>query len=73
MLGIEGKTQESAKLQLEYIDLCNALFCDVNPIPVKAAMCMMGVDVGRCRMPLSPLNNANEKLLRAVLEKHNMI
>ena len=73
MLGIEGKTAESAKLQLEYIDLCNALFCDVNPIPVKAAMCMMGVDVGRCRMPLSPLNNANEKLLRAVLEKHNMI
>ncbi len=73
MLGIEGKTAESTKLQLEYIDLCNALFCDVNPIPVKAAMCMMGIPVGRCRMPLSPLNEANEKLLRAVLEKHNMI
>ena len=73
MLGIEGKTAESARLQLEYIDLCNALFCDVNPIPVKAAMCMMGFDVGRCRMPLSPLNEANERLLRAVLEKHNMI
>ena len=73
MLGIEGKTAESAKLQLEYIDLCNALFCDVNPIPVKAAMSMMGWDVGRCRMPLSPLNAKNTELLKSVLEKHNMI
>lgn len=73
MLGLEGKTSESAKLQLQYLDLCNALFCDVNPIPVKAAMCMMGVDVGRCRMPLSPLNEKNESLLREVLKKHNMI
>ena len=72
-LGLEGKTSESAKLQLQYLDLCNALFCDVNPIPVKAAMCMMGVDVGRCRMPLSPLNEKNESLLRDVLKKHNMI
>ena len=73
MLGLEGKTAESAKLQLQYLDLCNALFCDVNPIPVKAAMCMMGMDVGRCRMPLSPLNEKNEALLRDVLKKHNMI
>lgn len=73
MLGLEGKTSESAKFQLQYLDLCNALFCDVNPIPVKAAMCMMGVDVGRCRMPLSPLNEKNEALLRDVLKKHNMI
>lgn len=73
MLGLEGKTAESAKLQLQYLDLCNALFCDVNPIPVKAAMCMMGTDVGRCRMPLSPLNEKNEALLRDVLKKHNMI
>ncbi len=72
-LGLQGKIKESAQLQLEYIDLCNALFCDVNPIPVKAAMCMMGIDVGRCRMPLSPLNKANEELLKSVLEKHNMI
>ncbi len=73
MLGLEGKTAESAKLQLEYLDLCNALFCDVNPIPVKSAMCMMGTDVGRCRMPLSPLNEKNEAMLRDVLKKHNLI
>lgn len=73
MFGVKGKTRESAALQLEYIDLCNALFCDVNPIPVKAAMCMMGIDVGRCRMPLSPLNEENTRLLEDVLKKHNMI
>ena len=71
--GLDGNIQKSAELQLEYIDLCNALFCDVNPIPVKAAMCMMGIDVGRCRMPLSPLNSANTELLKSVLKKHNMI
>lgn len=71
--GLDGNIQKSAELQLEYIDLCNALFCDVNPIPVKAAMCMMGWDVGRCRMPLSPLNSANTELLKSVLMKHNMI
>lgn len=73
ILGINGDIKKSVELQLEYLDLCNALFCDVNPIPVKAAMCMMGIDVGRCRMPLSPLNSKNEELLRAVLKKHNMI
>ncbi len=71
--GLEGNIQKSAELQLEYIDLCNALFCDVNPIPVKAAMCMMGIDVGRCRMPLSPLNSKNTEYLKSVLERHNMI
>ena len=70
---LDGDIKKSAELQLEYIDLCNALFCDVNPIPVKAAMSMMGWDVGRCRMPLSPLNAKNTELLKSVLEKHNMI
>lgn len=70
---LDGDIKKSAELQLEYVDLCNALFCDVNPIPVKAAMCMMGVDVGRCRMPLSPLNEKNTELLKSVLKKHNMI
>ncbi len=71
--GIDGKIEESAKLQLEYIDLCNALFCDVNPIPVKEAMCMMGTDVGRCRMPLSPLNEKKRSILRDALINHKMI
>ena len=72
-LALDGDIKASRDLQLEYLDLCNALFCDVNPIPVKEALCLMGKDVGRCRMPLSPLNEKNEALLRAVLKKHNMI
>ncbi len=71
--GLDGNFRKSAELQLEYIDLCNALFCDVNPIPVKEAMCMMGTNVGRCRMPLSPLNDRNRVLLNKVLKKHNLI
>lgn len=73
MLAVNGDIRESAKLQLEYIDLCNALFCDVNPIPVKAAMEIMGIPVGRCRMPLSPLSEKNKEYLRVILEKHKMI
>lgn len=71
--GLDGDFKKSAELQLEYVDLCNALFCDVNPIPVKEAMCLMGVNVGRCRMPLSPLNDKNRELLKSVLKKHNLI
>ncbi len=70
---LDGNIKKSAELQLEYIDLCNALFCDVNPIPVKEALCLMGYDVGRCRMPLSPLNDKNKQLLYNVLNKHNLI
>ncbi len=72
-LALDGNIKGSAELQLEYLDLCNALFCDVNPIPVKEAMCMQGYDVGRCRMPLSPLNENNKQLLKNILKKHNMI
>lgn len=70
---LDGDFEASARLQLEYIDLCNALFCDVNPIPLKAAMCSLGIDVGRCRMPLSPLSAANTELLNTVLKKHKLI
>lgn len=70
---LDGDFKSSAKLQLEYIDLCNALFCDVNPIPVKAAMCMTGCDVGRGRMPLTTLNAANTAVLKAALENHGLI
>lgn len=72
-LALDGNFKESAALQLEYIDLCNALFCDVNPIPVKEALCMLGIPVGRCRMPLSPLGEKNRALLLSVLKQHKLI
>lgn len=72
-LFLEGKTKESAKLQLELLDLINALFIDVNPIPVKEAMNLMGFDVGNCRLPLCGLNENKLHILKQTLEKHNLI
>ena len=58
-LWFDGKTKESAAMQLELSELCSALFCDVNPIPVKAAMNMLGWDAGDCRLPLVEPSDAN--------------
>ena len=68
-LWFEGKTAESLALQLELMGLCNAMFCDVNPIPVKAALNMMGFAAGPCRLPLVELSEENAALVRRELEK----
>ena len=49
----EGKTKEARDLQLSLIPLCEALFCEVNPIPVKAAMEMLGLCSAEVRLPLA--------------------
>ena len=72
-LYLEGKTSESTALQLKLMDLCSALFCDVNPIPVKEALNLMGRGVGPCRMPLVELSDANRTMLSAVLQKHGLL
>lgn len=70
---LAGDFEQSRKLQIEYLELCNALFMDVNPIPVKQAMNMMGFDAGPLRMPLCEMNEANTAKLRAVMEKYGLI
>lgn len=70
---LKGDVSGSSALQLEYLDLCNALFCDVNPIPVKEALNMMGWDLGRCRLPLGTMNEANKNTLYTSLKKHNLV
>ncbi len=70
---LKGNVKQSAKLQTEYLDLINALFIDVNPIPVKEAMNLMGFDVGACRLPLFRLSDQNRQKLIQVLQKYNMI
>ena len=72
-LFLEGKVKESAELQLKYLDLINAMFMDVNPIPVKVAMNMMGFDVGPLRMPLCEMEDAKTAKLEAILKKYNLI
>lgn len=72
-LWFEGKIKESAALQLQLLELCEALFCDVNPIPVKEAMNLMGYQAGQCRLPLVPMSEGNREKLRAVLQKGGYI
>ncbi len=68
-----GDFKKSAELQLKYLELCNAMFMDVNPIPVKVAMRMMGIDVGPLRLPLCDMTPANTEKLKSVLQKYELI
>lgn len=72
-LYFDGKVKESAALQLEYLDLCNDLFIDVNPIPVKEALNMMGMNAGPCRMPLYEMTDAAKDKLAATLARHGLL
>ncbi len=72
-LYFEGKVDAAAKLQIDYIDLIDTLFCEVNPIPVKAAMKLLGWNVGSVRMPLSEIEPQHLDLLRAALISHRLL
>ncbi|NLK97212.1 4-hydroxy-tetrahydrodipicolinate synthase [Defluviitalea saccharophila] len=61
---LDGNIEESRKIQIQMIPLIKALFCEVNPIPVKAALELMGYPVGTCRMPLTSIEDANLELLK---------
>lgn len=67
---LDGRMQEGREMMFKYVDLMNALFMDVNPIPVKAAMNMIGFDCGHCRMPLVDMTDDMLEKLRAELSKH---
>ena len=70
---LDGDVQGSLDLQLKAIDLCNALFCEVNPIPVKVAMRKLGYAAGPLRMPLSEMEPEHEKQLETALRNHGLI
>ena len=69
----DGDTALAAKRQLEAIPLCDALFCEVNPIPVKTAANIMGMNVGPLRRPLSPMEPDNEAKLRKALADYGIL
>jgi 4-hydroxy-tetrahydrodipicolinate synthase len=62
-LYFDGKTAESAALQIRLMGLIDALFCDVNPIPVKEAMNLLGWKAGHCRLPLVDMSDVGKELL----------
>lgn len=64
---LDGNAAESCKEQLRAMELCNALFCEVNPIPVKTGLSLMGLMDDHMRMPLSKMEEANvERLAKAM-------
>jgi 4-hydroxy-tetrahydrodipicolinate synthase len=70
---LDGDYQSSLAMQLEGLDLVHALFCEVNPIPVKAALAMMGMIEERYRMPLCPMAPATRARLESVMKERGLI
>ena len=70
---LDGNVKESLKLQLEAMELCNALFCEVNPIPVKKALKMMGMIDGSLRMPLTEMEPGNAKRLEEAMKGYGIL
>ena len=68
-----GDVAKSAKLQLEAIELIDALFCEVNPIPVKTAMNLLGWEAGPLRRPLSPMEQANVERLKTAMKGYGIL
>ena len=72
-LFFEGKIAESRALQLKLLPLINALFSDVNPIPVKEAMNMMGWECGECRLPLVSMQPQAKEHLRVLMQEQGLV
>lgn len=70
---LDGDVKESCRLQLEALDLCNALFCEVNPIPVKKALNLMGFAAGPLRMPLTEMEEANAQRLEKAMRTYGIL
>ncbi len=69
----EGKIEEATQMQLDVIDLIDALFAEVNPIPVKYALNLMGYNYGKPRLPLVELSEKNQEKMKEVMKKHGLI
>ena len=70
---LDGDVAGSRKMQLEALNLCNALFCEVNPIPVKKALNLMGMEAGPLRMPLTEMEEANAARLKKAMEDYGIL
>lgn len=70
---LEGDTNESLRLQLKANELVAALFCEVNPIPVKAAMNMLGMKAGSLRSPLTEMTDTNKERLSKAMKEYGLL
>ncbi len=69
----DGDTAEARRLQLEMLPLSDAMFCDVNPIPVKYAMNLLGWEAGKCRLPLVEPGDAQKAKIEQTLRMHGLL
>lgn len=72
-LCLDNDFAKATEMQIKYLDLINALFIEVNPIPVKEALNMTDWNVGPCRLPLCEMSDEHKSALRAALAKHGLI
>ena len=70
---LSGKTKEAVEMQIKAIPLIKALFCEVNPIPVKAALNMLGWNMGKPRLPLIPLSEKGTTQMERALKDMNLL
>lgn len=69
----KGDTEKATKMQLDYLELINNLFIEVNPIPVKTALNLMGRKAGNLRLPLIDMDEKNKEKLAASMKKFGLI
>lgn len=69
---LDGQVKKARKLQLDMKPLIDALFIEVNPIPVREAMNILGMDVGQCRMPLIPMSEKNKLILEKEIKNYGI-
>jgi 4-hydroxy-tetrahydrodipicolinate synthase len=72
-LYLAGKTKEALKIQLDSLTLTNSLFIETNPIPVKTAMNVLGMNVGNLRLPLCDMTDANLEVLKKELKNYGLL
>ncbi len=70
---LDGNIEEARKLQLKTLNLIKALFIEVSPIPIKAAMNLLGMNVGKCRMPLVEISDKNLELVKSELKNYGLL
>lgn len=69
---LNGNIKEAIKTQIYFIDLIRAMFIEVNPVPIKYAMNVLGFDVGDCRSPLGPLSEKNKEHVKEIIKKYGV-
>lgn len=70
---LNGDAKKACEEQLRALDLCNALFCEVNPIPVKKALNLMGITPGGIRLPLTEMEPANTERLTKAMKEYGIL